>query len=250
MEPPKNEPETPTKKYKYTLVFQYAAREGKPITGGKFEVFWGGKSVGVITPTDYEIHTHEIEVDVTSGKNNLKFKGLGGSLDYGTSIGNVKLVLNKGSDKEKVIPIKNGDFSDPNVGKGKKIGNIPGWSGILELGHGSNYNSKWPDIQVIELNAKGESGKTFKFDDTGKWVEKQDEAEPEPPKKKYTYTLIFQYAARNGKPLGDSKFEVFWGGKSIGVIEPADYDVHTHEVIVEVTKGKNNLKFKGLGGSD
>lgn len=189
------EPEAPAKKYTYILTFKYAAREGKPLSGGRFEVFWGGKSLGVITPTDYEIHTQEFEIDVVSGKTNLKFKGLGGSDDYGTGITLIKIISNKGSEKEFVIPIKNGDFSKPNVGTTKKIGKVPGWSGVLEVGYGPNYNSKWTTVQILELNAKsGDSGKDLKFDDDLKWVEKSDDDEPETTK--YTYTLVFQYAAR------------------------------------------------------
>ena len=126
----------------------------------------------MITPADYDVHTETITIPVKAGKGTLLFKGKGASDSYGATIVNVKIISNKGKSNEFSVPVKNGDFTQPNVGTSWKITTIPGWTGEAEIGFGANYNKNWPAIQVVELDSNKNDGisQDFWFNTKLKWV--------------------------------------------------------------------------------
>ena len=134
---------------KYTLTFDYACRKNVAFNSCQGKVFWNGKEVTSIVPSDYLVHSEKVSLEAMVGENALKFETAGKSDGYGLTIDNVKLVKD-GSSEDVVI---NGGFEQPDLGKKWRIQNeIPGWKGKdIEVGWGKIYSKEW-NSQIVELD--------------------------------------------------------------------------------------------------
>lgn len=122
-----------------------------PFNSQGFSVYWNNQKVKTINTHDYNIHHVVIPVKGRVGVNTLRFSGEGRSDGLGTTYTNVRL-LNGSRDL-----IINGNFNQPNVGRGWRIFNtIPGWTGgEIEVGWGRIYNPRWsPSTHINELDGR------------------------------------------------------------------------------------------------
>lgn len=77
---------------KYTLTFDHACRKNVGFDSCQGKVFWNGKEVAFVIPTDYLIHGEKISLEGIVGENTLRFEGAGKSDSFGLTFDNVKLV--------------------------------------------------------------------------------------------------------------------------------------------------------------
>ena len=249
----------------YFLEFEYACRKKQSFDTCQGLVFWNGNKIAEIIPSDYNIHKKHVRVDVNSGDNELRFEGSGKKDGLGLTIDNVKLLQEK-SRKDIVV---NGGFERPDMKKKWKILNkIPGWEGKdIEVGWGKIYNNRW-NSQVVELdgkrNAHGYFVQKWTFDSNYKLVNEpvikpaHPVVRPQPkpaimpvkPAVERVYTLEFEYACRKKIAFDSCQGNVFWNGKKVANVVPADHNVHKKVVSVTVNQGGNELKFQGSGKKD
>ena len=261
----------------YFLEFEYACRKKQSFDTCQGLVFWNGNKIAEIIPSDYNIHKKHVRVDVNSGDNELRFEGSGKKDGLGLTIDNVKLLQEK-SRKDIVV---NGGFERPDMKKKWKILNkIPGWEGKdIEVGWGKIYNNRWSS-QVVELdgkrNAHGYFVQKWTFDKNYKLVNEPApevliqpavlpvikpahpvvRPQPKPaimpvkPAVERVYTLEFEYACRKKIAFDSCQGNVFWNGKKVANVVPADHNVHKKVVSVTVNQGGNELKFQGSGKKD
>ncbi len=148
------------KSHKFTLKFDYAAKEGKPLATSRFGVTWNGKKLVEMTPKDYYVNALTFHVEAKVGENILDFYGDGPEDGNGAGIDNVELFRAGKCGKDDVLV--NGDF---NEGYRTKMGvvifyeGIPGWKGdAIEVGPGLRHNKNWPHLNpVAELDADYEN---------------------------------------------------------------------------------------------
>ncbi len=127
-------------------------------------MYWNNKKLGLITPSNYNVHHANYIVYAHKGINTLRFSGAGPSDGYGATISAVSLI----QDNKNLI--KNGNFDQPNVGHGWRIfSSIPHWTGgSIEVGYGRIYNHGWnANAHVVELDSTHNANviQTLKFDD-------------------------------------------------------------------------------------
>jgi hypothetical protein len=61
------------------------------------------------------------------------------------------------------------------------------------------------------------------------------------------FVLEFSFACRKGLKFDSCQGDVFWNGKMIFAVSPADHNVHTEKIQVFIRTGENILKFVGTG---
>ncbi len=60
-----------------TLKFAYAANENSKLNSSRAVVYWNGKVVHTIVPTDFLVKQYSVVVTAKHGSNNLSFAGSG-----------------------------------------------------------------------------------------------------------------------------------------------------------------------------
>ncbi len=134
----------------YTVNFQYAARQGIDLASSQAIVYWNGRQVATVTPTDYLIRNFTTTVEsIPRTPNTLTIAAAGPSDGFGLGIDNVGLFRYGSSGNI----ASNGGFELPSIGNG--LGFYPGISGWIskeiELGYGPIYNANW-NSQIVELD--------------------------------------------------------------------------------------------------
>ena len=214
-------------------------------------VIWNDVILATIIPTDYQVRTKTLIVNVDGGENKLQFEGAGSSNSYGITIDNVRLV--RQSTTTNIVI--NGQFENPDVGHSWGIfNNIPGWEGIgIEVGWGKIYNDNWHS-QVLELDGHKNYIITQKwtFDSQFKLVKQIPCSTNNFIGKSLTFKLEFNYAARkNGVASpATSSANVLWNNVVVGTLTPQDYSVKHAIFYVQLKAGENFLQFDGSGASD
>ena len=134
----------------FKLQFEYGCRNNLNFRACKGNVLWNDVIIYSINPTDHNIHTVTLYVNVNSGENKLQFEGIGYNPYLGLGIDNVILVR----DGTMTNIVVNGDFEVPDVGNAwDYFTNILGWEGKpIEIVKGSLVNSGW-NSQVCELSS-------------------------------------------------------------------------------------------------
>ena len=248
-EPPKICDDTLPRKFK--LSFQYACRKWTSFLSCQANILWNNVIIATIIPSDYNVHTYSIWVEVVGGENKLQIEGAGIKDRKGLTIDNVRLVR-YGTNTNIVV---NGGFQAPSVGYSWGIfNNIPGWEGVgIELGWGKIYNHGWSS-QVCELDGRKNYQITqrWSFDSQYKLV-KQIPCDTNNFIGKFlTFKLEFDYAARkNGVASpSTSSANILWNNVVIGTLTPNNYAVHHAVFYVQLKAGQNFLQFDGSGPSD
>lgn len=236
---------------KFDLSFQYACRQGVSFGSCLANVLWNDQIIVSIVPSDYNVHTYTVQVQVKAGENRLQIEGAGISDSYGLTVDNVKLIR-VGTTQNIVV---NGGFQQPSVGNSWGIfSNIPGWSGIaIEIGWGNIYNSAW-NSQVVELdgNANYQITQTFNFNSNFELVAGISCSTTSFQSKTLTYVLEFDYAARatGVSSAFTSRADVIWNNVVVASINPQDYLVHHASISVQLKAGENVVSFDGASHSD
>ena len=234
---------------KFNLQLKYAARQYQPFATCQANVIWNGQIVASLAPQNYQIQLLNIIVFAKKGQNKLEIVGTGHSDSYGLIIDNAKLIRS-GNGENIVI---NGGFEQPHVGHSWGIfNNIPGWNGQgIEIGWGNIYYSGWYS-QVCELDghANYQISQSWSLDSYYKVVSGNTCSISS--SQTLAYKLQFQYAARkNGvSSAATSKGVAIWNGVVVASMNPTDYSIHTHTVIVQLKAGENVLEFDAAGSSD
>lgn len=65
-----------------------------------------------------------------------------------------------------------------------------------------------------------------------------------------SFTLSLNYAARAGKPLATSSFNIIWNGQTVKEVTPANYNLNHLTLTLIAKVGNNEIKFAGAGPSD
>lgn len=112
---------------------------------------------------------------------------------------------------------------------------VTGWTPDpeIEVGYGSVYSNNLGNERVVELAPNFNSciRQSIKSLQSG------------------CYQLKFEYAARKERAFDDCTFAVSLNGNTLKTITPADYQVHSEVIDVEINSGcEAELKFCGVGG--
>lgn len=73
---------------------------------------------------------------------------------------------------------------------------------------------------------------------------------PRPQIETNRFILSFEFAAREGRCLDDSRGNVLWNGYVVYSIKPCDYEIHPVSIEVKSEGEDNTLEFEGAGASN
>jgi hypothetical protein len=104
----------------WTVSFNFAARDGKPLKTSTGDVFWNDEQIGSILPNNYNVTLFTKDVIPRLGQNTLRIVGTGPSDGFGATIDNV--VVNKYGSSQNVVV--NPGFEMTRAGWFKRV---PGW---------------------------------------------------------------------------------------------------------------------------
>lgn len=75
----------------------------------------------------------------------------------------------------------------------------------------------------------------------------QPQPAPRPQIEDNRFILTFEYAAREGRHLDDSRGNVLWNGVVVYSVTPCDYEIRTVSIEVKAEREDNVLEFEGSG---